>query len=670
MQKKQPNKNTFSQTSREQYSWLQQSRTLLIDAYWPPLNPTLEFDAEKLIQTAENVNANTIRFGTMGKYALIQNNFVPLHPELGERDLLAETIEAAKGTGINIIAYVSVGHGLPCSLLREIKPEWGLMMDDGNIQDGVRHFGGELVAPVCSFGQYCDDILGFIEHVVDNYDIDSLYLDGPYYNWNMGKLKAVCQCDVCKQAFLKETGFELPANKDFDKSELHEIFENWVGRRLYELLHDIIVIAKRTKNLPVMFNALAAAARPELWERKMLNMSDGFLLEAELGGLRGLGVGEYHGKIIWRYTQAHTAWPRNSTAYAEKKNKISGYETLVWGGAPIISYGGRLCFDNSCHEPVAELFSFMKNNAFLLDKSRNSKFVGIISEQRISSITDAAQQALSGAYKMFQSAGLQTGIVINEALSDLEALRKYPVLFFPGDVCIEQVEADCLCEYVRSGGMLIASDKASLNGDKFLLEDVFNVSFQKQENFAYKLEMLQFWQGLWDVYLKRKDSPGLLPVEEITFIKAGENTQCLAEIVTGAGSKKLSPSIIKNNFGKGSSFYINFPIARVYDKLEEPEFVEIINSIIDMTESPCRINSEHRLYSSLKEKDSLKLLYMCNPSIETRIFNVDIELKESVVPSRVYSLANGENIEYEARDGKIIIKKYSFKDFECIAIRS
>ena len=657
-------------TSREQYSWLQQSRTLLIDAYWPPLNPALEFDAKKLIQTAESVNANAIRFGTMGKYALIQNDFIPLHPELGKRDLLAETIEAAKRKDIKIIAYSSVGHGLPRTLLLEQRPEWGLLMDDGNIQEGVRHFGGELVAPVCSFGQYRDDILGFIEHIVDNYDIDSLYLDGPYYNWNMGKLKAVCQCDVCKAEFLKETGFELPANKDSDKSELHEIFENWVGRRLYELLHDIIVIAKRNKNLPVMFNALAAAARPELWERKMLNMSDGFLLEAELGGLRGLGVGEYHDKVIWRYTQAHSAWPRNSTAYAEKKNKLSGYETLVWGGAPIISYGGRLCFDNSCHEPVAELFSFMKNNASLLDNIRNSNFVGIISEQRISSITEAAQQALSGAYKMFQSAGLQTGIVINEALSDLETLQKYPVLFFPGDVCIKQTESECLREYVRSGGTLIASDKASLSDDKFLLEDVFNISLQKQEGYASRLEMLQFWQGLWDIYLKRKDFPGLLPVEEITFIKAGKNTQCLAEIVTGVESAHIAPSIIKNSFGKGRCFYINFPISRVYDKLEEPEFVEIINTIIDMTESPCRINCEHRLYSSLKEKDSLKLLYMCNPSVETRIFNVDIELKTNVVPTKVYSLANGENIEYEAKDGKIIIKKHSFKDFECIAIRS
>jgi Hypothetical glycosyl hydrolase 6/Beta-galactosidase trimerisation domain len=653
-------------TSREQYSWLQQSRTLLIDAYWPPLNPTLEFDAEKLIQTAKNVNANAIRFGTIGKYALIQNDFIPLHPDLGGRDLLAETIEAAKGTDIKIIAYSSVGHGLPRSLLLEQRPQWGLLMDDGDIQDGVRHFGGELVAPVCSFGQYRDDILNFISHVVDNYKIDSLYLDGPYYNWNMGTQKAICQCAVCKQVFLKETGFELPTNKNFDDSELHEVFADWVGRRLYELLHEIIVIAKRTKNLPVMFNVFAASARTGKWEQKMIEATDGFLLEAELGGLRGLGVGDYHDKIIWRYTQDHTAWPRCSTSYAEQQNKHSGFETLVWGGAPIISYGGRLCLDNSCQKPVAELFDFMKDNEALLDNVRNSKFIGIISEQRISSITESAKKALAGAYKLFQSAGLQTGIVTNEALRNIDTLQQYPVLFLPGDVCINEAEAECLREYVRSGGNLIASGKASFYNDDFLLKDVFKVSLQKS---PVALESLQFWNGLWDVYLQQKNSKKLLPVKELTWIKEGENTQCLAEIVVGTDSEYLASAIIKNNFGKGTCCYINFPIGRVYDELEEPEFVKIIESVIDAAKSPCKINCDHRLYSSLKEKENLKVLYLCNPSAETRIFTVDIELKANAVPNKVYSLTSGENIEHENKNGQIILKEYSFKDFECIAIK-
>jgi hypothetical protein len=652
-------------TSREQYSWIQQSRTLLIDAYWPPLNPILEFDAEKLIQTAQNVNGNAIRFGTIGKYALIQNDFIPLHPELGERDLLAETIEAAKGTDIKIIAYVAVGHGLPRSLIQNQRPDWRFLMDDGGIQDGVRHFGGELVAPVCTFGQYRDDILSFIEHLVDDYNIDSLYLDGPYYNWNMRTQEAVCQCDICKRAFLKETGFQLPSNKDFEDSELHEVFDNWVGERLYKLFCDIISIAKSTKKLALMFNAFAAAARPEAWEQQMLKKSDGFLLEAELSGLRGLGVGDYHDKIIWRYTQAHTAWPRCSTPYAEKKNKHSGYETLTWGGTPIVSYGGRLCLDNSYQKPVKELFTFMKSNESLLGNLQAHKFIGIISEQRISSITESAKQALAGAYKLLQSAGLRTGIVTNKALSDIAALQQYPVLFLSGNVNISREEADSLREYVRQGGNLIASGKASFCNDDFLLRDIFNISLQGAPE---QLDGLQFWDGLWDVYLQSKDSKKLLPVKELTWVKGDEGTECLAEIVSGGNSEYLAQAVIKNSFGKGTCCYINFPIERVYDELEEPEFIKIINSILDTVESPCQITCKHRLYSSLKEKDNLKILYMCNPSVETRNFSTRIELKINTAPTKVYSLTSGKDIKHEVKNEKITIQEHSFKDFDCIAI--
>jgi hypothetical protein len=58
---------------------------------------------------------------------------------------------------------------------------------------------------------------------------------------------------------------------------------------------------------------------------------------------------------------------------------------------------------------------------------------------------------------------------------------------------------------------------------------------------------------------------------------------------------------------------------------------------------------------------------MCNPSVETRTFSVDIQLKTNVAPNKVYSLTNGENIEYEVKDGIIIIN-HSFENFECIGI--
>ena len=59
----------------------------------------------------------------MGKYALIQNEQIPLHSGLNGRDLLEEVIPEAKKAGIKVIAYVPVSHGLPESLISDLHRE-------------------------------------------------------------------------------------------------------------------------------------------------------------------------------------------------------------------------------------------------------------------------------------------------------------------------------------------------------------------------------------------------------------------------------------------------------------------------------------------------------------------------------------------------------------------
>src|SRR5512139_3800730 len=92
--------------------WMQTARVFLIDAYEPPFAPRLEYDAEALAETMVRMNANTVRIATMGKYALIPGVRFSPHPELGRRDILAETIAAMKRRGIRVVPYISTGHKL------------------------------------------------------------------------------------------------------------------------------------------------------------------------------------------------------------------------------------------------------------------------------------------------------------------------------------------------------------------------------------------------------------------------------------------------------------------------------------------------------------------------------------------------------------------------------
>src|SRR5512133_639675 len=92
--------------------WMQTARVFLVDAYEPPFTPRLEFDARALADTMVRMNANTVRMVALGPYAFIQGVRFSPHPELGNRDLLAEMIAVAKPRGIKVVPYLSTGNSL------------------------------------------------------------------------------------------------------------------------------------------------------------------------------------------------------------------------------------------------------------------------------------------------------------------------------------------------------------------------------------------------------------------------------------------------------------------------------------------------------------------------------------------------------------------------------
>ena len=60
----------------------------------------------------KKIHANAVRLGTIGKYAYYPTMML-LHPDIGSRDLLAETLEACHREGYKVIPYFPVAHPLP-----------------------------------------------------------------------------------------------------------------------------------------------------------------------------------------------------------------------------------------------------------------------------------------------------------------------------------------------------------------------------------------------------------------------------------------------------------------------------------------------------------------------------------------------------------------------------
>ena len=105
------------------FDWVRRVRLIIMEAYVAPFWPRIEYEAERLVQAMERVGADTMRFGTIGWGALFQTEHMPPLEDLGERDLLRETVEACHGAGKRVFAYVPVSHWLP-RRVAEVHPAW------------------------------------------------------------------------------------------------------------------------------------------------------------------------------------------------------------------------------------------------------------------------------------------------------------------------------------------------------------------------------------------------------------------------------------------------------------------------------------------------------------------------------------------------------------------
>jgi hypothetical protein len=669
--------------------WLRQSRTLLIDGYWPPFNPVFEFNAETLIQTALDLRANTIRFATAAKASFIQNPIFPVLPEIGNRDLLAETLRLSQPAGIKVIAYVPVAHGLPRSFVAGQKPEWALRRDDGSLSHGVVHFGGEDLVALCPFGPYQRDILAFITFVVQNYAVDGLYLDGPYHNWNMSRKDEICQCESCKTLFEQSTGAQLPTNRELESwgpdSKRKAQFENWVGEGLLALLRKIKAIAREPKELPLMFNAYAAGCRPAEYEVAMLKEADGFLLEAELGGLKGLAIGSYYNKQIWRYTQPHLPWPRGIYERQERANALCGYETLLWGGTPIVSYGGRFCLEKRHRDPVRDLFTFIENNEATLSDTVPVPYAAIVSFQRVTAQDPSLQKALAGMYLALQASGLQTSVIPRAAILDMRALAPYAVVILPQLGGLDAAECTALADFVTAGGRLLVTGTTSLMDTHNPVMDT-HISLGKLLGIEWAgadVDVLatqrqyRWWEGNWDIYCQPDPLLGLdvrLPCKDLIPIRATHGSRVLGHFVAGSSLRGFAPAIVENCTGKGKTVYVATSFESLYRDHPEIELRQLIAGLVlcctDRT-PPYAFVSSAKVIANLFEKKGMRLLHILDTDLDrssTRVTQLTLTIPNHAQILDVRECVTNQSIAFEKTPTGVCIPQLECVRYRCVCV--
>lgn len=188
-----------------------------------PASDVATIDVKGIVDETHQGDANTLNVFSTGYYpggtAFYQSRIAPHYPGLGERDLLAEAIEAAHANGQKVIAYLASIWGNRD--LYFAHPEWAQRKADGRVTTWDEHYNSVAMDPLSPYREYFASI---VKEIADNYAVDGFYFDEPsFQSWSAS--------EACRRAFEAEFGRPLPTVERWDDP----VFQKFISWRFDQI---------------------------------------------------------------------------------------------------------------------------------------------------------------------------------------------------------------------------------------------------------------------------------------------------------------------------------------------------------------------------------------------------------------------------------------------------
>ena len=623
----------------QSYDWLNTARIFLIDAYQPPFAPKLEFDAEKLAQTMQEMHVNVVRMATMGKYATIQGIRFPVHPDQGNRDLLAEMIAACKPRGIRVIPYISTGHKLAWSTVTEKYPDYAQRTKPGGGPQRDHMYVGEDMGTVCWNTSYRQAYFDYITHVVRDYDVSGMYFDTwrPFYFWQG---KQVCYCDGCVNGFKKATGLNLPWHEndaDYTAEELKTIdkYHAWYKEELIGIMNKVREMVKAIKNVPLIYN-INNPNKILNEDPRVIATMDAFLYEkgeSMLERAEGVSLAKTLGIQVMPYVGSYDNWPRIADHQLDFQQQI--YTTMMFGGIPIISQPYPFVVDKTNRKFVSEPFGVMNKNEKLMASLKNEPYVAVIyslfnpegHEKKSWWWNADARSATLGAFAACLYNHIQVTSAMSSLLDNPKELSKYKVVYLADNVYLTESQIRNVKDFVSNGGGLMVSYSSSL----YNADGVRNTSFDladliKVAPVALPTELASYEAmigGPNDLYLlSRKNNSlntkwndQLVPAWFYEPVKVLDGGEVLMDIVTGDGTRAALPGVVLSHYGKGKVIYCASSIESLFRNNGNIVIKHLIGDLVSLVApSPAsyKVTAPAALIANMTQSGNQYLLHLTN----------------------------------------------------------
>jgi hypothetical protein len=592
--------------SRGAYEWIRNTRTLIAEAYNPPFYPSLDYDPEKAVKIARELNADSMRYPAASYYAYFPTRSgYPVHPEL-KSDLMRQTVDLCRQAGLKNVAYVPLNHPFMHAASKDPRyTGWSKKFADGRPMT-TEHYGFAEYFEGCLNSPVRDVIKALVHEVLVDYPFDVMYFDGPYQG--MQNARNYCHCTYCEAVYQKKFGKPVP-DQDQKVSREDEVqYTTWMANDVViAFLREIRETIRQTRDVPVLFNDTSLLSRRE-WRNRAIPVVDGFMFEAAEtpeDKLFNMQLGQSTGKVTWTYVGTHTQYNREHL----KDDRVRGWfsypvesqellldgATAVAAGVGLVYWGlprffyqpqGPLSYESGQY--VKEVFDFQQKHDALLRSVRSRPQAGIVvGAQTIDWYTGkhfvgkGYENGAHGAYQVLKANGFESEPFLDWQMSP-ELLSRYQMIYAPNAACLSDVQCSMLADYVRNGGKLLATHLTSVADEhgrvrkNFGLADILGAEFLDAEPVEIP-----------DLYLKLAGGEEIPQDPQVLRFRA-RDAEVLAETLDRGHRANLGPAIVRKTAGKGSVIYIGSSLEAVYEETRMKRLRTYLGSLVTPWLAPGR----------------------------------------------------------------------------------
>jgi hypothetical protein len=626
--------------------WLRYMRAVYFEGYTPPLHPHLDdFDAERLVKVVQELGGDTLRFQPVGFWACYPTKSkYPIHPELGSRDLLAETVRACRKAGLHIYCYTKYANPLMSVEFLHQHPEyldWVQRGPDGKAVEDADGLGWMMSPKADATGDAYRNAIREVIREYCTYDIDGAYFDAP----SAFEYTGVCYCPTCRRKFKQYCGMDMERLENRNNMEARIAWHQWFDEmEQADLLEFRRILHSHGKFM--LFHNGGGWSGQAL--RQQYRIPDGFMVEHQsqvyrrlMVGMMGAAMARPTRKLPQMYMGSYCLsdfdqpshvdpWPIETTSEEDGDEVLmEGFANLASGGVPMYVALNRLYYGlgGGSAKPAQEVFEVMRRLEPVVKDSVAIPYVSVIPSWEALQLWRIERHGYNVAMgEGFTLAMLDERLGLDvcpstELTSDWLQGRR--VIALCGASGLSSQTVKLLADWVERGGGLLATYDTGLYDENArirpggALKELLGVEIQgeplpAQPECYYRIEETHAALGEYHAGAVVKGDSRLVPVAAVGTGKA------LADCWNLGTKKSRGPAIIVNTYGKGRTVYISGSLEAQYASSRVPSHRRILASAVRYlaanAQEPFTIGAPRGVYGLLRRapNEDLTLWVLAN----------------------------------------------------------